>query len=751
MTSYYLVTGICSPLLDGIQPHLGMTALHSPTSPSYMAPPPNHALHASKSCVLDKDFIRNVDLPGLSADDIEAVLSENEDWSGEQIDQFLRSAVDLSEIESKLFSLAGYESDSGYSTYDVSPMTSTAPSNMSYNISQVPPSCPPPPLTLINHSTSPLFGNPAFPGMHLPHHPTPSPLLHEAAISPCGSDGGFFSPHSSFGSLANTPNQDTIVFFPPPGPIYSQPYSQSQDYNNNGIFSINNSCFTDSASAIPNFSLQIPDIILHDVNTPSSCPQLPPSSLMSSSDVKFSSCSHEVEGTGVTSEDETALKKEDSSPRGCAFEAGSPAHSEPVFLSSPPAPPALTSDVKPESSVAAHCAQASESNGLHRPTGRSAASQYRYSASLLGSLSKKGKTGNNKATKTGQRKRKSTQWPRSMNRANLMAFREHILNKLKKAQEVTVDSATSKQVVAVHTLANQGAVDSKRSTSPPAKFEASSPNPQFELQVTYERNHVSPPKRCHSEPARLQNMAATAAPMQASQSNGDLRLSMPQYLNDLKLMGSGAVDCGDMFSELSCNPDTFLSATMEEKFLSDLELKFNMEAGDEGEIFYLLDGPDRSLCPSSSSLSEVEAMDMDCIQDFLDYSKEQVFSPSSSTAESPSGSLPNPEGDNHTPSGSTSSPASLSRSNSTSSMDKSTPHPSACHSPGGSQENSDDDHISFKFPEILSIHGSMVLDGVSVLSDEEASPDYQPQHAFLRSHHDPLLAADSLATPPSFH
>jgi hypothetical protein len=746
MTSFY-ITGICSPLLDGIQPHLGMSTLHSPTSPSYMAPPPNHSYNSPRSCVLDKDFIQNVDLPGLSAEDIEAVLSENEDWSGEQIDQFLRSAVDLSEIESKLFSLAGYESDSGYSTYDVSPITSAAPSNLNYSMNQVPPSCPPP-LTLSNHATSPLLGNPAFPGMPLPNHPAPSPLMHEAAISPCGSDPGFFSPHSNFGSLANTPNQDAIVFFPPPGPIYSQPYTQPQDFHNNNMFS---SCFHDSASVIPNFSLQIPDIILHDVNAPPPS-HLPP--LMPAGDIKFSSCSHKQERPSrkesslEESDIDVLVKEEGSSTTACVFEQGSPVHSESGVLPSPPAllsaPPALTSDCKMEMpAVSTHCVHDPEGSGAHATT---AAARYRYSA-LLGSNSKKDKTSKATAKVVQKKKKKSTQWPRSMNRANLMAFREHILNKLKKAQEVTpLDLPTTSAQRQI--LSNQADVNSKcpgDSSAPPVKFEAPSPNSPFELQVTYERNHLSLPKRCHSEPARLQNMAAmigsASTLLQTSQSDGKLNVSS-QYLNELKLSG----DCGELFSEFNYNPDTLLSPTVEEKFLSDLELKFNTEVDEDGaEMFCLFSESSRPL-HSSSSLSEVETMDMDCIQDFLDDSKQQVFSPSPSTiAASPSGSLCIPEGDNHTLCGSTSSPVSLIRSESTASVDKSTPNFSACHSPGDSQEDDNADS-TFNFPEILSIHGSMVLDGVNVLSDEEASPGGQPQHALLRAHHDPLLATDSVGT-----
>lgn len=729
--------------MDGIQPHLGMSApgsLHSPTSSSYMAPPSNHTHHNSKSCVLDKEFIRNVDLPGLSVDDIEAVLSENEDWSGEQIDQFLRSAVDLSEIESKLFSLASYESDSGYSAYDVSPITSTAPANPNYQVSSLS-TCPPPPLTLINQATSPLFGNPAFPGMPLPHHHTPSPLMHDAAISPCGSDGGFFSPHSSF---ANTPNQDTIVFFPPPPPpppaasIYSHPYTQTPDFSSNSIF---NSCFSDSASAIPNFSLQIPDIILHEVNTGS---HLPPS-LIPSADIKFASCSQEgrrSESCGEMSSAEKGdipLVKEESSPRGCTFKDSSAKDVPQSGSDASKCPPPLLKaqlDSKLECTAAEnHCAQGSAKTGHRLGT---AAAQYRYSANLMGSLTKKGPKGGKAGTK-GKRK---TQWPRSMNRANLMAFREHILNKLKKAQDVTLEDP-------IHALAKQSDLDTKgastsTSSSTPIKFEAPSPNAPFELQVTYERNHLAPPKRCHSEPARLQNMVPGSVPMQVSQSDGNLsgiRMVPPQYLGELKLMGSSTgQDCAEHYSDFNCNPNMFLSSSVDEKFLNDLELKFNMETSEEGEMFGLLGGCARPMhCPSSSTLSDVENMDMDCIQDLLDDSK-QVFSPSSSVAASPVGGSPF-GGDNHTPTGSASSSISLSRSDSISSVDK-TP---VCCSP-------EVESNSFTFPEILSIQGSMVLDGVSVLSDGETTSEYhQPQHAFLQSHHDPLLAADSIVTPPSWN
>lgn len=719
-------TGIT--MLDGIQPHLGLSTmmgpLHSPTSPSYMALPPHHApLHISKSFVLDKEFIRNIDLPGLSVDDIEAVLSENEDWSGEQIDQFLRSAVDLSEIESKLFSLTGYESDSGYSTYDVSPITSNTPVNYSVGgqVSALS-SCPPPPLTLI---TSPLFGSPSFPGMPpLPHHPSRSPLMHDTAVSPCGSDGGFFSPHSSFSSLANTPSHESMVFFPnppPPVPMYSQPFTQAQEFNGN-MFS--NNCFSDISNS--SFGLQIPDIILHDVRMPNLPPIVP-----TSADRKFPCCSREgfvkTEGSkGVPS----VLKSETCSKGSCAFEGEKTPDSSSLTPS-----PAQGSEVgeKQESSlVGTSCAQSSESNKRQRiPT--TAATQYRYSTTdLAGSLSKKGKSGTTKMCKAGAKaslKKKKTQWPRSMNRANLMAFREHILNKLKKAQEVPAEPSNTAPTHAtpVASLVMESTGTAGDGSPTPIKFEAPSPNAEFELQVTYERNHLSPPKRCHSEPARLQNKMGVDLPLQNSQSDSNINGTSSHFPSELRLLATSAGDCGGMFSEFFCNPDTFLSPGVDDKFMDDLDLKFSMEAGEESEIFNLYSGSEHPLdCPSSSSISDVETMDID-LQELLDDSKQQVFSPSSSPSLPGSPNLA--ECDSETLS---SSPASFSPSNSVSPIANGSVIQHSFCDDNSSSSPGEEDGNAFQFPEILSIHGSMVLDGVSVMSDGET--DYQTQPAFLQFH-----------------
>ena len=186
---------------------------------------------------VNEEIIKDVDLPGLTVEDIEAVLSENADWSGEQIEQFLRSAVDLSEIEAKLFSATGYESDSGYSTYDVSPVTSTAPLHLppggtfqSRSLSPALTPVDPTPFFRCNYSPT----NPSFPSSS-PHIIRPS--LHDSLTSPIN-DASIFSPpqFTAFG-----PNQDTratsylptsmFAPFPLSHPPQSLSYStQPQDY-----------------------------------------------------------------------------------------------------------------------------------------------------------------------------------------------------------------------------------------------------------------------------------------------------------------------------------------------------------------------------------------------------------------------------------------------------------------------------------------------------------------------------------------
>lgn len=168
-------------------PHLLPPSLHSP--PPLPLPQPS----ASTTTLdlihyIDKGIVENVDLPGLAVEDIDAVLSENSDWSGEQVEQFLRSAVDLSEIESRLFSVNGYESDSGYSTYDVSPITGGSPLPLTQNGA-------PPPLQVggqfasrsLSPALTPVDPSPLIslsPTSAFPLPPPPPPPSHQHAPHP---------------------------------------------------------------------------------------------------------------------------------------------------------------------------------------------------------------------------------------------------------------------------------------------------------------------------------------------------------------------------------------------------------------------------------------------------------------------------------------------------------------------------------------------------------------------------------------
>ena len=727
---------------------------------------PSSSRPTTLSCVLDKEFIKDVDLPGLSVDDIEAVLSQNEDWSGEQIDQFLRSAVDLSEIESKLSSLPGYESDSGYSTYDVSPMTSTAPANLNYSSVQVcHPSCPPS-LALVEHATSPLFNNPSFTEMSLSHH-SPS-LIHDPTASPCTSDGGFFSPHSAFGSLSNTPNQESMTFFPQHNPVsmYPQAFSQPHEFSitGNSVFSMGNPFpdISSSTTTIPSFSLHIPDILLHDV---SSNPL--PCSVVPSSHAKFPSCSHEgktkssckidsldkkdnislVNTESVKNEDEiksTHTFKKAASPLDSVL-----SHSETNCDSmSSPTPPSQA-ETKSSNDSPSDCIP--NKGQCYLPSLK----QHRYSAEVESLHPKKGKTGVYKPSKAKGTPKKKTQWPRSMNRANLIAFREHILNKLKKGQEGVVETVSHPTPLSVFPVKNMS--KNKPSSSPnpssplrplPIKCKASLPNPGFEVQVMYERNHMIP-KRCHSEPADIQSFASQSSSISLHncQSDSNIKTSLTlQHQEDFNFpdLGAGVCDSGtDLLSVFNFNPDTLLSSNIDEKLLDNLNLEYcEMENGVGHAITDFIGDVDDKSIQCSSSLGDTETMDIDCIQDLLGDSKQRQSVSSSSCV--PPQSVDSPQqllSSSHSPL-STPTPTAYSRSSSICSLENGSGTLQSASGSSVISPQSEDrvDSTSFKFPEILSVHGSMILDGVSVISDDgEMCSESQIQNAFLQSHHDPLL------------
>ena len=223
------------PTLLGHSPSLPIPFQHSPPSLQHTCPLRHENISEFE------DVIREVDLPGLSADEIEAVLSENSDWSGEQFKNFFHSAVELSEIEAKLFSGSGYESDSGYSTYDVSPITSSAPMQfgcrpaVSTSYRSISPALTPVnPSPFINLSSSNPFQY-ASTSMHMSAHtttPCTTPLPHSA---PPDAEFAFFPPTPSYQhSLPHPPlmpvHEGYMLpshpphTFPPPSSQYPREY-----------------------------------------------------------------------------------------------------------------------------------------------------------------------------------------------------------------------------------------------------------------------------------------------------------------------------------------------------------------------------------------------------------------------------------------------------------------------------------------------------------------------------------------------
>ena len=783
--------------------------------------------------MLDKEFIKQIDLPGLSVDDIEVVLTENEDWSGEQIDQFLHSAIDLSEIESKLFSMANYESDSGYSAYDVSPIARSAPANICFSGTQIvgagdlgPPRHPSPSQGLFDHhNSSPLFGNPTFMSLPLlsPHSvsstsPSTSSLLHEPLMSPCPSDGGFFSPHSSFSSLTGTPNHDS--FFPSHSPVslYSPSLPMSHDFNmlggqnNSNIFSMNSSCFPEINSDLHNISLPVPGMFLHDLPS-----HLPCSVVSSGSDdaspstaaTPFLNCSQEdpvfredvcvkIESLGDMMGDapegthdimsvvkEESLSGEDNGPSSMEaiaspnLNAVSPDSTmcDAVVKIEPGTDFSVISQPSVSSSESRKEDPSPEQDMCKSPTVLIANTTSKSDSENI-THAKKTKSANSKARGKDvsmKGKKKKSQWPRSMNRANLLAFRQRILNKLKKGQEIATDASPQAVPVSIITTENPSSSDNlKPSSSSPnptlVKYEASSPKSEFEVQVMYEKNNITA-RRCHSEPANLQSFPLNLS-LQNSHSEEHLnsintsnKLATPScFLNDEEFLNIGSVDTDNLLSTSNFNPDVLLSSNLVEMMLDGLGFDLDVTEGDKGknnsspiiadaDIAKLISGTEDGCFSSTSPLSQGNGptdMSIDCIHDLLTLSKDCAStSPLCSSPCLGSPDLTPAPLRNQLDFGE----CCITRSTSLdSSQSRAVPqgqskeiHKLQCSSCNSGATNEDININAFHFPEILSVEGSMVLDGVNVISEGAEFTHNSNLHmrdAFLQSTHDPLLASE---------
>ena len=677
--------------MDGLQPHLGLPPTHTlPLHTFTPSPTPSSTSSSTKPHLLryvNKEIIKDVDLPGLSVEDIEAVLSENEDWSGEQMDQFLRSAIDLSDIEAKVLS-GGYESDSGYSTYDVSPITSAAPTQLTFATSSQLPGLQGPHGHHVEQSLFTCNLSPTatmFPGGPLGHAPQPpTSLLHDAIHSPCSSDVGFFSPHSGFSSHATTPShQDALSFFPPHGgpcPIFAS-YSQPQDFNSLNM----STCFPDgsipnSDSTIPPFSSQIPDILLPDASLappshppPLSMPDLAASNTTAAaakfpkSEPVHTACKVQApppqQMTKPVAMEISSLPKQnaesaaaeikiESHPNSCVFatqtqtkssslpehvrdlkkEQGVEQETQTTSTKQQAAAPAKSSSKSSNTSSSQAIlskllgqngstpagtilsitainnngtttkldlsqlqALVGQQNSNTKTKGAKSAtttsirsgsvsdSEATSSTAAPSSKSKSGGTPGPKSVPMKATQRKKGQWPRSMSKANLMAFREHILNKLKKGQENSNGGSGSCEGGQKETAVS--------SVVELMKCETPSPSSRCgEVEVTYERNR-SAESRCHSEPAEMFGGGATSSPstvaaLQSSHSESYLHDSTATTAQqsfggstdvDTKLADFFPQNCNDVFNLFQFNPDALLSTAIDDQMLDGFDLVWSDE------------------------------------------------------------------------------------------------------------------------------------------------------------------------------
>jgi hypothetical protein len=202
-------------------------------------------------------------------------------------------------------------------------------------------------------------------------------------------------------------------------------------------------------------------------------------------------------------------------------------------------------------------------------------------ASPSASKNKSGGTPGPKSVPMKATQRKKGQWPRSMSKANLMAFREHILNRLKKGQECSNGVSGS----------CDGAQKENAASAVVELMKCETPSPSSrcgEVEVTYERNR-SAESRCHSEPAEMFGGGPTSSPsaaaLQSSHSESYLHdttaTSAQQGFGstdvDTKLADFFPQNCNDVFNLFQFNPDALLSTAIDDQMLDGIDLVWSDE------------------------------------------------------------------------------------------------------------------------------------------------------------------------------
>ena len=321
--------------------------------------------------------------------------------------------------------------------------------------------------------------------------------------------------------------------------------------------------------------------------------------------------------------------------------------------------------------------------------------------------------------------KKKPQWPRSMSKANLMAFREHILNKLKKTPD---DVETTEDNIA--TAASKPVIKSE------------SPLANCDSEMMYQRNH----SRCHSEPADSTDCSMDS-PLSLQPCHSDSRIANVSSLSEL-------LNTSDLLSEFQFNPDTLLSPSVlpfpDEMLdgLTSMEHSCDALGSPQTPVDTSADDEIKQLLGHDSQ----EPMEMDCIRDLLsEVGTNSSGSPDSSVVSTTlricAELSPSPGSNVGSPAGTPQQPARVSSPAATTSRRQSQVSDIVSQASPASRPSSAVGTPTYKFLD--SLHGSVEslaaqLNGhTSIRLHIEQNLD-----SILQTHHDPLLAGSTCGSEP---
>ena len=450
------------------------------------------------------NFMDSLELPDLDVEDVETVMSEHSTWTGDQIETFLKS-LDIEELDccsSLKSSLSGYESDSGYSTHEVSPLMGGSTHYSSALSPAITPVTPSPILSSSTSSPLPfcLYQDDAiFPQVHpvtpnattpntatsnSDHHffgstdipllsqgpqcsPPPDFLSSSSSSSPsiCQQADGSQQPHflslnsstkgcvqSVMPPISNIPdieaNRHSVTVVPNSYCNSPCPSTEIRTINSHSNIVINPQC-TDS---IPQFD-NILDGYLNMLSTGNGDEQV--NSNNNNQAFLNDNVSDRIQRQPSV-EDQSDIRENDSRKPSCSVETmqqladvNQANESSGRTLVSDSGRKVIAQVLSPPRQTQQQMASAGtvpSSHSNRSSSNSSSSSNGSSSGSGCRSSKVKGKGRHHSASvamKGHQRGKKKNSWPKSMNSGNLLAFRNFILGKLKHNPAVSCSYTTS--------------------------------------------------------------------------------------------------------------------------------------------------------------------------------------------------------------------------------------------------------------------------------------------------------------------